>query len=186
MVRRGRTVIIEETRLGGAHLLDVETREDPRGFFARLWCGEELALRGLDARISQVNVGFNLRRGTVRGLHFQRVPHAEVKLVRCTAGAVYDVIVDLRPESPTHRQWIGVELGAENHRQLYIPEGVAHGYQTLTDAAEVCYQTSMPYAPESATGVRFDDPAFGISWPEPVTVVSDADRSWPDYVEESL
>ena len=178
-------MIVAETKLAGAYLLDVERREDARGFFARLWCAEELAAAGLDTRISQVNVGFNSRRGTVRGLHFQRTPHAEVKLVRCTAGAVYDVIVDLRPESPTHRQWLGVELTSENHRQLYVPEGFAHGYQALTDAAEICYQTSVPYAPDSATGVRFDDPAFDISWPEPVTVVSDADRSWPDYVEDS-
>jgi dTDP-4-dehydrorhamnose 3,5-epimerase len=178
-------VIVEETELAGACVLEVERREDERGFFARVWCAEELATAGLDTRISQINVGFNLRRGTLRGLHFQRAPHAEVKLVRCTAGAVYDVIVDLRPESPTHRRWIGAELSAENHRQLYVPAGFAHGYQTLTDSAEISYLTSVPYAPESATGVRFDDPAFGIDWPEPVTVVSDADRSWPDYREES-
>src|SRR5262249_45835048 len=139
----------------------------------------------LDPGISQINVGFNLRRGTLRGLHFQREPNAEVKLVRCTAGAVYDVIVDLRLESPTHCQWIGVELTAENHRQLYVPAGFAHGYQTPTDSAEISYQASVPYAPESATGVRFDDPAFGISWPEPVTVISDADRAWPDYREDA-
>jgi dTDP-4-dehydrorhamnose 3,5-epimerase len=178
-------VIVEETGLAGAYVLEVERREDERGFFARVWCAEELAAAGLDTRISQINVGFNLRRGTLRGLHFQRAPHAEVKLVRCTAGAVYDVIVDLRPESRTHRRWIGVELSAENHRQLYVPAGVAHGYQTLTDSAEISYLTSVPYAPESATGVRFDDPAFRVSWPEPVTVVSDADRAWPDYREES-
>jgi dTDP-4-dehydrorhamnose 3,5-epimerase len=178
-------VIVEETRLAGAFILDVERREDERGFFARAWCAEELAAAGLDPRISQINVGFNLRRGTLRGLHFQRAPHAEVKLVRCTAGAVYDVIVDLRPDSPTHRRWVAVELTAENHRQLYVPAGFAHGYQTLTDSAEICYQASVPYAPESATGVKFDDPAFGITWPEPVTVISDADRAWPDYREET-
>jgi len=178
-------VIVEETELAGAYVLEVERREDDRGFFARVWCADELAAAGLDPRISQINVGFNLRRGTLRGLHFQRAPHAEVKLVRCTAGAVYDVIVDLRPESPTHRRWVGVELTAENHRQLYVPAGFAHGYQTLTDSAEISYLTSVPYAPESATGVRFDDPAFGIGWPEPVTVISDADRAWPDYREES-
>jgi dTDP-4-dehydrorhamnose 3,5-epimerase len=177
-------VIVEETALAGAFVLDVDGREDERGFFARVWCADELAAAGLDARISQINVGFNLRRGTLRGLHFQRAPHAEVKVVRCTAGRVYDVIVDLRPESPTHRRWVGVELTADNHRQLYVPAGFAHGYQTLTDAAEISYLTSVPYAPESATGVRFDDPAFGISWPEPVTVISDADRNWPDYREE--
>ncbi len=178
-------MIVGETELAGAYVLEVERRDDERGFFARVWCAAELGAAGLDARVSQINVGFNHRRGTLRGLHFQRAPHAEVKIVRCTAGAVYDVIVDLRPESPTHRRWIGVELTDENHRQLYVPAGFAHGYQTLTDSAEISYLTSVPYAPESATGVRFDDPAFGIGWPEPVTVISDADRSWPDYREES-
>ena len=177
-------MIVEETPLAGAYIVEIERREDARGFFARAWCGEELAAAGLDTRISQINVGFSHRRGTLRGLHFQRAPHAEVKFVRCTAGAVYDVIVDLRRDSATHCRWLGIELSAENHRQLYVPEGFAHGYQTLTDAAEICYAASVPYAPESATGVRFDDPAFGIEWPEPATTISEVDRTWPDYGEE--
>jgi dTDP-4-dehydrorhamnose 3,5-epimerase len=177
-------VIFEETGLGGAYVVDVERREDERGFFARVWCFDELAAAGLDPRVAQANIAFSHRKGTVRGMHFQVAPHAEVKLVRCTMGAIYDVIVDLRPDSSTHRQWLGFELTAENRRLLYVPEGFAHGYQTLTDAAEISYQTSARYAPESARGVRYDDPAFGIDWPEPVKDVSDADRAWPDYRPE--
>jgi dTDP-4-dehydrorhamnose 3,5-epimerase len=171
----------EETTLPGAYILELERREDERGFFARVWCAEELREAGLDTSVVQANIGFSHRRGTLRGMHFQEPPHAEVKIVRCTLGAVYDVIVDLRPGSPTHRRWLGVELTAENRRQLYVPEGFAHGYQTLTDDTEICYQTSREYAPESARGVRYDDPAFGIEWPVAVTVVSEADLAWPDY-----
>lgn len=177
-------MIFSPTALEGAFVIDPERREDDRGFFARVFCVDELREHGLLADYVQANVGFSTRKGTLRGMHFQRAPHAEAKLVRCTMGTVYDVIVDLRPGSPTHGQWLGVELGAESRRLLYVPEGFAHGYQTLSDAAEIVYDTTHRYSPESATGVRYDDPAFGIAWPLPVASISDADRSWPDYASE--
>jgi dTDP-4-dehydrorhamnose 3,5-epimerase len=167
----------------GAFLIEPERRSDERGFFARLWCAEELAARGLVARISQINTGVSPRRGTLRGLHYQLPPHEEVKIVRCFRGAVFDVVVDLRRGSPSYRRWMGVELTAENTRLLYVPEGCAHGYLTLTDDVELVYLTSRPYAPEAARGVRFDDPAFGIAWPAPVRVVSRADETWPSFSE---
>ena len=176
-------MIFEETPLPGAYVIDLEPKRDERGFFARAWCTDELAAAGLDTRLAQINIGFSHLRGTVRGLHFQDPPHAEVKIVRCTMGAVYDVIVDLRPGSATRGQWRGFELTAENRRLVYVPEGFAHGYQTLTDATELWYQTSVSYVPESARGVRYDDPAFDIEWPETVTVVAEADRTWPDFDE---
>lgn len=178
-------MIFREAELPGAYVLELERREDERGFFARAWCRDELAAHGLDARVAQANVSWNERRGTLRGLHFQRAPHAEVKLVRCTRGAVYDVIVDLRPGSPTYTRWLGVELSAENGRSLYVPEGFAHGYQTLVDGSETFYLVSEPYAPGAEGGVRWDDPAFGISWPDVAErVVSAKDGSWPDFVRE--
>ncbi len=173
-----------ETPIAGVWVVEIERREDPRGFFARAWCGQEFARLGLDPRLVQINLGFNLRAGTVRGMHFQRTPFEETKLVRCTRGAVFDVAVDLRPSSPTYRRWTGAELTADNHRMLYVPHGCAHGYQTLVDDTELCYQTSEVYAPEHATGVRYDDPTLAIRWPGPVTVLSDADRAWP-LVEEN-
>jgi dTDP-4-dehydrorhamnose 3,5-epimerase len=175
-----------ETALPGAFLVDLERRDDERGFFARAWCEEEFAAHGLDARISQCNLSFNERRGTLRGMHFQVPPHAEVKLVRCTRGSVYDVIVDLRPDSTTYLSWIGVELSADNRRALYIPEGFAHGYQTLMDGTETFYQVSSPYAPGAERGVRWDDPAFGIEWPDvEERVISEKDLAWPDFGPES-
>jgi dTDP-4-dehydrorhamnose 3,5-epimerase len=170
-----------ETKVKGAFLIDLDPRSDNRGFFARSWCMNEFRERGLVSHIAQINVASTLKRGSVRGLHFQTSPHEEAKTVRCTRGAVYDVVVDLRPSSPTHKAWAGFELSADNHKILYIPEGCAHGYQTLVDGAEIEYLTSAVYAPASARGVRFDDHAFGIEWPLPVGVISDADRSWPDY-----
>ena len=139
---------------------------------------------GLVPDATQANIGFSTRAGTLRGMHFQAEPFAEVKIVRCTAGRIYDVVVDLQPDSPTHRRWFGVELSAENRTALYIPPGFAHGYLTLTDGAEMMYLTSIAYQPSHARGVRFDDPAFEITWPAPVTVVSDVDRAWPDYGTE--
>ncbi len=174
-------MIFTATTLPGAFVVEPERREDHRGFFARVWCQHELEEHGLTSRVAQVNVGFTLQRGGLRGLHFQLPPKQEVKVVRCTMGALYDVIVDLRLDSPTHRQWIGVELTAQSRRTLYVPAGCAHGYQTLTDNTEMYYQTSEDYTPELARGVRYDDPAFGIAWPLPVTSISDADRSWPDF-----
>jgi dTDP-4-dehydrorhamnose 3,5-epimerase len=172
---------VQETPLRGAYTIDLEPKRDERGFFARQWCVDTLASHGLVCPISQINVGSNLLAGTVRGLHYQTAPHAEVKVLRCTAGAVYDVIVDLRPESATFKQWFGVELSAENHRTLYVPEGFAQGYQTLTDNAEIYYMTTKPFAPQHATGVRYDDPAFGIRWPRAASVISQADQSWANF-----
>ena len=170
-----------ETDVEGAFLIEPERRVDERGFFARMFCETELAGRGLAAAISQVNTGFSTRAGTLRGMHYQEPPHAEVKIMRCLRGAAYDVVVDLRPGSRTFRRWCGVELSAANGRLLYAPEGTAHGYLTLTDDTELMYMTSRPYAPQAARGVRFDDPAFAIRWPAPVRVISKADNAWPVF-----
>ena len=175
-------MIFTPSELDGAFVIDLEPKVDERGLFARAWCEEELGAQGLDARVAQCNLSCNHRRGTVRGLHYQAPPHAEVKLVRCTRGAVYDVIADLRPESRTYLHWIGVELSADNRRAIYVPEGFAHGYQTLTDVAETYYQVSVPYAPSAERGVRWDDPALAIDWPLPDPILSEKDAAWPDYV----
>jgi dTDP-4-dehydrorhamnose 3,5-epimerase len=169
------------TPLDGAFVVELERHEDERGFFARTWAEEELAAHGLAARIVQCSISRNTHAGTVRGMHFQTHPHWEVKLVRCTAGAVYDVIVDLRRDSPTHARWFAAELDAERGNALYIPKGLAHGFQTLADGAEVLYMMGDPYVPGAATGVRYDDPAFGIEWPLPVRTINERDRTWPDY-----
>ena len=174
-------MIFTETKIKGVWVVDLERREDPRGFFARTWCQKEFDAHGLNSNVKQINAGFTSKSSGLRGLHFQLPPHAEAKTVRCTMGAVYDVAVDLRPNSPTHKQWVAAELTADNHRMLYLAEGCAHGYQTLVDSTELEYLTTAFYAPESASGVRFDDPAFAINWPLPVGLISDADRGWPDY-----
>jgi len=174
-------MIFRDTPLPGAYVLEPERIEDHRGFFARIWCKNELRARGLGCEVAQSNVGFSRRRGTLRGLHFQRPPHAEVKIVRCTRGSVFDVIVDLRPESPTYRRWFGVELSEENGKMLYVPEGCAQGYLTLADNTEIYYHTSEFYHPESASGVRYDDPEFGIAWPGEIAVMSQQDQHWPDH-----
>ena len=168
-----------EMALQGVYRVELEKREDHRGFFARVWCAEEYRKHGLCAEYVQHNVGFSPRRGTLRGIHYQRAPHCEVKVVRCTMGKVFDVAVDLRTDSESYGKWCGIELSATNRSMLYIPEGCAHGYLTLADDAEVIYYTSKSYAPESSSGVRYDDPELGIVWPEPVRVVSDADCTWP-------
>ena len=171
-----------ETHIPGAFAVDLERREDDRGFFARAWDVNEFASHGLSTRLVQANVSYNRAAGTLRGMHFQRAPHEEAKLVRCTRGAVYDVIVDLRPDSEAFKRWLGAELSAENGRALYVPEGCAHGYQTLTEGAETFYLVSEFYAPESEGGVRWDDPAFGIEWPAADRrVISPKDASWPDF-----
>jgi dTDP-4-dehydrorhamnose 3,5-epimerase len=172
-------MIFRETPLAGAWVLEPERIEDERGFFARTWCSCDFAELGLDPTIAQCSLSFNHRRGTLRGLHLQAAPHEEVKLVRVTRGAVWDVIVDLRPGSPTFRKHFALVLSAENRNELYIPKGMAHGFQTLEDETEVFYQISEFYAPESARGVRWDDPGFAIPWPEPVTVISEKDRNLP-------
>jgi dTDP-4-dehydrorhamnose 3,5-epimerase len=165
-------------------LVELDGAHDQRGFFARTFCVDTFAARGLEAHYPQHSVSFSRHRGTVRGMHFQRAPHEEVKLVRCTAGAIWDVIVDLRPRSPTFRRWEGFELSAANRRQLYIPKGYAHGFQTLTDDVEVGYMISERYCADAAAGIRHDDPAIGIVWPERVAVISDKDLNWPDFNRE--
>jgi dTDP-4-dehydrorhamnose 3,5-epimerase len=170
------------TPIAGVHVVELARHEDERGFFARAWDGGELAAAGLNGELSQCSLSRNIKAGTLRGMHFQRPPDEEAKLVRCTRGAIYDVAVDLRPESPTHGMWFGVELDAESGRALYVPEGCAHGFQTLLPASDVFYVISAPYAPASASGVRWDDPFFGITWPETAErVMSGRDLAWPDY-----
>jgi dTDP-4-dehydrorhamnose 3,5-epimerase len=172
-------MIFVATRLPGAFIIDLERREDTRGFFARAFCARELEAHGLALPIVQANVAFSNRRGTIRGLHYQAAPAVETKLVRCTQGAVLDVIVDLRPDSPTWLQHLSVELTAANRRGLLVPPLFAHGYQTLTDDAEVTYLVSEYFTPESERGVRYDDPAIGIRWPLPVAAISEKDAAWP-------
>lgn len=169
----------KETRLKGAFEIGLQRREDERGFFARMWCEREFEAHGLSTRVAQGNVSFNRVKGTVRGLHFQFPPAAETKLVRCTAGAIVDVIVDLRPESPTYLQHVAVELTAENHLALYVPERFAHGYQVLQDNTETTYMVGEFYAPALEGGLHYADPLLGIRWPLPVADVSDKDRVWP-------
>lgn len=172
------------TDLADAVLIELEKRGDERGFFARTFCEKEFAQAGLVTRFVQANASANPKAGTLRGLHYQVAPHAEVKVIRCTRGAIFDVIVDLRPDSSSYRRWQGFELTAAEGTMLYIPEGFAHGYQTLVDDTEVAYQVSAPYAPGAEAGIRHDDPAFGISWPMPVTAISEKDASWPDFGAE--
>ena len=179
-------MIFRPTRLGGVWLVEIEPHQDERGHFARTWCPREFAAHGLDTTLAQASLSFNHKRGTLRGLHFQRPPHEEVKLVRCTSGAIYDVALDLRPGSPTRGQWQGFELTARNAAALYIPKGLAHGFQTLAPDSEVFYQISEFYEPDSASGVRFDDPAFAIAWPPPVAAISAKDRAWPDHCGQAL
>jgi len=170
-----------ETKLKGAFLIRLKKIEDDRGFFARGWCREEFVQHGLNPDMVQLNVGFSHKKGTLRGMHYQEKPSQEVKLIRCTRGAIFDVIIDLRPGSLTRKQWCGVELTAENTHMLYAPEGFAHGYQTLVDDTEMYYFTSAFYASSAARGVRYNDPTFCIQWPLPVTAISEADQKWPDY-----
>ena len=171
-----------EAPLAGAWVIDLDRHEDERGFFARTFDRDELAARGMDPAVVQCSTSYNARTGTLRGMHYQAAPHGEPKLVRCTRGAIHDVIVDLRPDSPTRRGWFGVELSAENGRSLYVPVGLAHGFQTLHDATEVLYMMAREYVPGSGQGVRWDDPAFGIRWPAcDHRTISERDRGYPDY-----
>lgn len=172
-------MIFKKTPLPGAYVIEPERINDHRGFFARVWCKKELQQHGLKSELSQSNVGFSHRKGTVRGLHFQKSPFAESKIVRCTRGSIFDVIVDLRPESPSFRCWFGVQLSDENRNMIYVPEGMATGYMTLEDNTEINYHTSEFFNPAAASGVRFNDPAFGIQWPLDATVISEQDRNWP-------
>lgn len=168
-----------ETKLPGVVIVEIEPIRDERGFFARSWCRREFERHGLNSDLAQCNISFNKRKGTLRGMHYQAEPQQEAKLVRCTRGAIYDVVIDLRPESITYRQWQAVELNAENRCMLYVPVGVAHGFQALEDDTEVFYQMSEFYHPEYARGVRWDDSAFGIRWPLPDPIMSEKDRSYP-------
>ena len=174
-------MIFNKTRLPGAYLIEVQQLTDERGFFARSWCQNEFEAHNLNPRLVQCNISFNLKRGTLRGMHYQAAPFEEAKLVRCTMGAIYDVIVDLRPASPTYKQHFGVTLTPEARDMLYIPEGFAHGFLTLADNTEVFYQMSEFYAPDCARGLRWNDPAFDIRWPEAVQVISERDATYPDF-----
>jgi dTDP-4-dehydrorhamnose 3,5-epimerase len=173
----------EATTLAGTWLIEPVPARDERGFFARTFCVREFADRGLATGFVQHSASQSRTRGTLRGMHFQRAPHSEVKVVSCLKGAIWDVIIDLRPESTTYRRWQGFELTAENHRRLYVPEGFAHGFQTLCDDTEVGYLISAFYAPLAAAGVRHDDPAFAIEWPLPPTAISEKDRAWPAWLD---
>jgi len=174
-------MLFHQTKLPGVFEIPLEPHHDERGFFARTWCKKEFAAQGLNSELVQCNVSFNIRRGTLRGIHFQAAPHAEAKLVRCTRGSIYDVVVDLRRDSPTFRKWIGVDLTAERRNMLYVPEGCGHGFLTLEDESEVFYQMSEFYHADSARGVRWDDPAFQIVWPGSVAVISQRDRTYPAF-----
>ncbi|HVS04209.1 MAG TPA: dTDP-4-dehydrorhamnose 3,5-epimerase [Thermoanaerobaculia bacterium] len=171
----------ETLAIEGAMLIRPQRLEDDRGWFARVFCAEELARQGLVTRFVQHSLSHSRERGTLRGVHWQAAPHEEVKLVHCTSGRIWDVLLDLREGSPSYRQHLGLELSAFDHQLLYVPQGVAHGFLTLTDHTEVYYQMSAPYRPEAARGVRWDDPAFGIGWPEPVRVISERDATYPDF-----
>jgi dTDP-4-dehydrorhamnose 3,5-epimerase len=174
-------MIFTGTNIDGVWVIDAERLEDERGFFARTWDADEFTEQGLNPELTQCSISYNLARGTLRGMHYQAAPHEETKLVRCTAGAIFDVALDLRPGSPTFKAWFGVELSAQNRRALYVPEGCAHGFLTLEDDSEVHYQISQAYMPDAARGVRWDDPAFAISWPGEVVVINERDRSYPDF-----
>jgi dTDP-4-dehydrorhamnose 3,5-epimerase len=177
-------MIFGQTSVEGVWLVESERLEDERGFFARTWDRDEFATQRLNPQLAQCSISFNPRRGTLRGMHYQAAPHREAKLVRCTSGAMFDVALDLRPESATFRAWFGATLSAENRLALYIPEGCAHGFLTLDDSTEIHYQISASYAPEAVRGVRWNDAAFGITWPGGVHVISERDRTYPDYHEE--
>lgn len=176
-------MIFQETSLLGAYIIEVEKINDERGFFARSYCEEEFINYKLEACTSQCNISFNLNKGTLRGMHFQKAPKEEAKLVRCTRGAIYDVIIDIRSNSSTYCQWFATELTADNYRMLYIPKGFAHGFQALADNSEVFYQMSEPYSANHGAGVRWNDLAFSIKWPLPIKNISLKDQSYPDFVK---
>ena len=179
-------MIFTATVVEGAFLVDLERRVDERGFFARTWCREEFAAQGLDTEIAQESTSYNRVRATLRGLHFQRPPHEEVKIVRCARGTIFDVIVDLRPGSSSYLRWQGFELSDDNRRAVYIPKGCAHGFQTLTEECEVTYQISALHTPEAAGGYRYDESAFGIAWPLPVAMISERDLRWPQFTPDEV
>jgi dTDP-4-dehydrorhamnose 3,5-epimerase len=171
------------TPIAGAYVVEPELIADERGFFARTYCRDEFLANGLNPDLMQCSISFNKRRGTLRGMHYQKAPYAETKLVRCTQGAIFDVIIDLNSDSTTYLRWFGVELTAEKRNALYIPPGVAHGFQTLNDDTEILYQISEVFRPEYSGGFRWNDAAFGITWPEPISIISKRDESYPDFIE---
>lgn len=179
-------MIFTETKLPGAFIIEPDKFEDERGLFSRIWSQSDFDAHGLTSRFVESNASLSLKAGTLRGMHYQTAPHAQAKLVRCTRGSIYDVMIDLRIDSPTFKQWDGVELSAENRLLLYVPEGFAHGFQTLSDNAEVFYQVSDFYHPESARGVRWNDPAFGVTWPEADRTIIPRDNEYPDFDPASL
>ena len=174
-------MIVKPTALAGAWAIELDRHVDERGFFARTWCAREAERHGLNSRVVQCSTSYNAKKGTLRGMHYQAAPYAEAKLVRCTRGAIYDVIVDLRPSSVTFKRYVAVTLSEDNGRAVYIPEGCAHGFQTLTDDSEVLYQMSEFYVPSHSRGVRWDDPAFGIPWPPDERTITERDRTYPDF-----
>lgn len=174
-------MIFKETKLKGVFIIEPERLEDDRGFFARTWCKREFEVHGLNSNLMQCNISFNKIKGTLRGMHYQSDPHAEAKLVRCTQGSLYDVIIDLRQNSITYKNWLAVELNRDNYKMLYIPENFAHGFLTLEDNTEVLYYMSESYYPEYARSVRWNDPAFSIRWPTEVNILSERDRNCPDF-----
>lgn len=174
-------MIFKEAKLKGAYVIEIEPIDDERGFFARAWCKEEFKKHGLNSDLVQCNISFNKKRGTLRGMHYQSQPYEEAKLVRCTRGAIYDAIIDLRPESETFKQWIDIELTAENRKMIYVPEGFAHGFQTLEDNTEVFYQMSEFYHEECAKGFKWNDEAFRIKWPIVEKIMSDKDKNYEDF-----
>jgi dTDP-4-dehydrorhamnose 3,5-epimerase len=178
-------MIFNKGKIEGAYVIDIEKLGDERGFFGRAFCQKEFEKRGLDQEMVQTNVSFSEQSGTLRGLHYQSRPYQEAKLIRCTQGSIYDVIADVRPSSSTFKQWMGIELTADNYRMVYVPKGCAHGFITLEDDSEALYQVSAFYAPKHEKGLRYNDPAFDIEWPIDVRVVSDKDRQWPDFEEAS-
>jgi dTDP-4-dehydrorhamnose 3,5-epimerase len=179
-------MLFTETPLNGAFVVDLEKRGDDRGFFARAFCVEEFKKQGLNPTVVQANISGSTKKGTLRGLHYQTAPMAEVKFIRCIKGSVFDVLVDLRPESPSFKKWYGVELSARNQKAVYIPEGFAHGHQTLEPDSQIMYLVSQVYSPEHERGVRYDDPAFRILWPLEPTVMSPKDKSWPYFKDNAL
>jgi dTDP-4-dehydrorhamnose 3,5-epimerase len=176
-------MIFTETKLTGAFLIDLDRKEDVRGFFARVFCVDEFRSNGLNPQVAQCSISFNRHKSTLRGMHWQSAPKGEAKLIRCTRGAIFDVIVDLRPESPTRLQHVTPDLSEDNGRMLYIPEGFAHGFQTLADETEVYYQMAEFFSADLGRGARWNDPAFQITWPLPDPIMNDRDRSWPDFVK---
>ena len=174
-------MFFHETKLKGAFVIELDRKEDARGFFARTFARKEFEQRGLNPDCVQSNISYNKIKGTFRGMHYQVSPYAEVKLIRCSRGCLYDVIIDLRSDSPTFKQWFGIELSERNFKMLYIPEGFAHGFISLEDETDICYQVSKPYAPGYDRGVRYNDPAFGIQWPAEIKVITDKDKTWPDF-----